>query len=172
MNRRPLHSLRNHGGKPGLPTGLSLTKAKRKLRAAGLEVGEVDRRPSGKRKDSVLKQGVGEGTELQPGSSVADAASLLGHTVDVYISTYLRPSEVGARSAASGLGAALASGPELFLKRYVAASGKGGVEWGCGGHGNCHRCPLGQVGRRPKQLRASGPRRPRRQEGFRGMRMV
>jgi hypothetical protein len=51
--------------------GLSLTRAKRKLRAAGLEVGEVDRRPSGRRKDSVLKQGVGEGTELEPGSSVA-----------------------------------------------------------------------------------------------------
>jgi hypothetical protein len=32
--------------------GLSLTKAKRKLRAAGLEVGEVDRRPSSKRKDT------------------------------------------------------------------------------------------------------------------------
>jgi resuscitation-promoting factor RpfB len=51
--------------------GLSLTKAKRKLRAAGLEVGQVDRRPSSKRKDTVLKQHVGEGTKLEPGSGVA-----------------------------------------------------------------------------------------------------
>jgi hypothetical protein len=51
--------------------GLSLTKAKRKLRAAGLEVGDIDRRPSSKKKDTVLKQGVGEGEELEPGSSVA-----------------------------------------------------------------------------------------------------
>jgi resuscitation-promoting factor RpfB len=33
-------------------------------------VGEVDRRPSTKRKDTVLKQGVAKGTELEPGSSV------------------------------------------------------------------------------------------------------
>jgi resuscitation-promoting factor RpfB len=50
--------------------GLSLTKAKRKLRVAGLEVGDIDRRPSSKRKDTVLKQGVAKGTELEPGSSV------------------------------------------------------------------------------------------------------
>jgi beta-lactam-binding protein with PASTA domain len=50
--------------------GLSLTKAKRKLRAAGLEVGEIDRRPSSKRLDTVLKQGVVEGKELELGSSV------------------------------------------------------------------------------------------------------
>jgi resuscitation-promoting factor RpfB len=50
--------------------GLSLTKAKRNLRAAGLEVGEVDRRPSSKKKDTVLEQGVAEATELEPGSSV------------------------------------------------------------------------------------------------------
>jgi resuscitation-promoting factor RpfB len=51
--------------------GLGLAKAKRKLRAAGLEVGDVDRRPSSKKKDTVLKQGVDKGTELEPGSSVA-----------------------------------------------------------------------------------------------------
>ena len=39
-----------------------------------------------------------------------DAAPLLGHTVDVYVSTYVRPSEQGARSAAHALGAALARG--------------------------------------------------------------
>ena len=51
--------------------GLSLTRAKRKLRAAGLEVGDIDRRPSSKRKGTVLKQGVTKGTELEPGSGVA-----------------------------------------------------------------------------------------------------
>ncbi len=50
--------------------GLSLVKAKRKLHAAGLKVGDVDRRPSSKRKDTVLNQGVAEGTKLKPGSSV------------------------------------------------------------------------------------------------------
>jgi hypothetical protein len=50
--------------------GLNLAKAKRKLRAAGLEVGEVDRRPSSKTKDTVLKQGVNKGTKLEPGSTV------------------------------------------------------------------------------------------------------
>jgi resuscitation-promoting factor RpfB len=50
--------------------GLGLARAKRKLRAAGLEVGDIDRRPSSKRKDTVLMQGVGKGTELEPGSSV------------------------------------------------------------------------------------------------------
>jgi PASTA domain/Protein of unknown function (DUF2510) len=50
--------------------GLALIKAKRKLRAAGLEVGHIDRRPSSKKKDTVLKQGVADGTELQPSSSV------------------------------------------------------------------------------------------------------
>jgi hypothetical protein len=51
--------------------GLSLTKAKRKLRSAGLEVGDIDRRPSSKPKGTVLKQGAAKGTELEPGSSVA-----------------------------------------------------------------------------------------------------
>jgi integrase len=44
------------------------------------------------------------------GVAPVDAAPLLGHTVDVYVSTYLRPSEQGARSAASALGTALAGG--------------------------------------------------------------
>jgi resuscitation-promoting factor RpfB len=51
--------------------GLSLTKAQRKLRAADLKLGEVDRRPSSKRTNTVLKQGVSKGTMLQPGSTVA-----------------------------------------------------------------------------------------------------
>jgi beta-lactam-binding protein with PASTA domain len=40
------------------------------LRAAGVEVGKVDRRPSSKRKGTVLKQGIRKGTELEPGSGV------------------------------------------------------------------------------------------------------
>jgi resuscitation-promoting factor RpfB len=50
--------------------GLSLTKAKRKLHAVGLEAGDIDRRPSSKRKGTVLKQGVDKGTELESGSDV------------------------------------------------------------------------------------------------------
>ena len=44
------------------------------------------------------------------GVAIVDGAALLGHTPDVYVSTYLRKSEKGARSAASALGAALAGG--------------------------------------------------------------
>ena len=44
--------------------GFGLAKAKRKLRAAGLEVGDVDRRPSIKRRCTVLKQGVDRGHEV------------------------------------------------------------------------------------------------------------
>ena len=51
--------------------GLDLVDAKRALRAAGLEIGEVDRRPSSKRKGTVLEQDVGEGKELEPDSSVS-----------------------------------------------------------------------------------------------------
>jgi resuscitation-promoting factor RpfB len=50
--------------------GLSLVKAKRKLRAAGLEVEDIDRRPPSKKKNTVLKQSVREGTELEPHSTV------------------------------------------------------------------------------------------------------
>jgi beta-lactam-binding protein with PASTA domain len=50
--------------------GLGLAEAKRALLAAGLKVGEVDRRPSSKRKDTVLQQGVGEGKAVEPGLSV------------------------------------------------------------------------------------------------------
>ena len=51
--------------------GLSLTKAKGELRAAGLDMGDIDRRPSGRKKDTVLQQGVDKGTEVKPGSRVA-----------------------------------------------------------------------------------------------------
>jgi integrase len=44
------------------------------------------------------------------GVAPVDAAPLLGHTVPVYIATYLRPSESGAQSAARALGAALGAG--------------------------------------------------------------
>src|SRR5215217_3771586 len=47
---------------------LDLAEAKQKLRAADLEVGKVARRPSDKKKGTVLKQGVAAGTELKPGS--------------------------------------------------------------------------------------------------------
>ncbi len=50
--------------------GLSLVEAKRSLRAAGVEIGKVDRRPSSERKGTVLKQRVGEGRKVKPGSSV------------------------------------------------------------------------------------------------------
>jgi integrase len=47
---------------------------------------------------------------IRAGVAIVDGAALLGHTPDVFVSTYLRKSESGARSAARVLGAALASG--------------------------------------------------------------
>jgi integrase len=47
---------------------------------------------------------------LRADVSIVDTAALLGHTPDVFVSTYLRKSEAGVGSAASALGAALAGG--------------------------------------------------------------
>jgi site-specific recombinase XerC len=52
------------------------------------------------------------------GVAPVDAAPLLGHTVDVYVSTYLRPSEQGAWTAADVLGAALAAAGLNVKFRY------------------------------------------------------
>jgi len=66
---RSVHTHTETGSSSG-DRGTWPSQSKRKLRAVGLEAGDVDHRPSSKRKDTVLKQGVGEGTELEPGSSV------------------------------------------------------------------------------------------------------
>lgn len=50
--------------------GIGLTDAKRALGAAGLKVGEINGRPSGKKKGTVLEQGAPEGKRLKPGSRV------------------------------------------------------------------------------------------------------
>ena len=50
--------------------GLDLVDAKRALRAADLEVGKIERRPSSRRKGTVLEQGVGDGREVKLGSRV------------------------------------------------------------------------------------------------------
>jgi site-specific recombinase XerD len=47
---------------------------------------------------------------IRAGVAIVDAAALLGHTPDVFVSTYVRKSEAAIRSAASVLGAALAQG--------------------------------------------------------------
>jgi integrase len=50
------------------------------------------------------------GELIRAGVTIVDAAALLGHTPDVFVSTYLKKSDAGVRSAASALGAALAGG--------------------------------------------------------------
>jgi hypothetical protein len=97
--------------------GLSLTKAKRKLRAAGLEVGDLDRRPSNKRKDTVLKQGVHEGTELEPGSSVAL----------VVVAPYPRVPSVVGRQEASAVRKLKNAGFKVKKTTQTRTSGKDGV---------------------------------------------
>jgi hypothetical protein len=96
--------------------GLSLTKAKRKLRSAGLEVGDIDRRPSSKRKDTVLKQGVGEGTELEPGSSVAL----------VVAAPYPRVPSVVGRQEASAIRKLKGAGFKVKKTTQTRTSGKDG----------------------------------------------
>jgi hypothetical protein len=58
------------------------------------------------------------GELIRAGATIVDAAALLGHTPDVFVKTYLRPSEAGLRSAASALGVALAGGSWMILKRW------------------------------------------------------
>jgi integrase len=48
------------------------------------------------------------GAMIRAGVSIVDGAALLGHTPEVFVSTYLKKSEKGIRSAAGRLGAALA----------------------------------------------------------------
>jgi hypothetical protein len=97
--------------------GLSLTKAKRKLRSAGLEVGDIDRRPSSKRKDTVLKQDVREDTELEPASSV-----------DLVVAApYPRVPSVVGRQEASAIRKLKNAGFKVNKTTQTRTSGKDGV---------------------------------------------
>jgi hypothetical protein len=97
--------------------GLSLTKAKRKLRAAGLEVGDIDRRPSSKRKGTVLQQSVDNGTKLEPSS-----------TVDLVVAAPLPrvPSVIG-KHEASAIRKLKNAGFRVKKARVTRTSGKDGV---------------------------------------------
>ncbi len=97
--------------------GLSLTKAKRKLRAAGLELGDIDRRPSSKRKDSVLKQGAAKSTKLEPGSSV-----------DLVVAApFPRVPSVVGKSKASAVRKIRSAGFKVKKTTQTKTSGKDGV---------------------------------------------
>lgn len=52
-------------------TGLSLERATKRLRARGLQVGTVSKRPSTKTKGTVLRQSDRNGSTLRDGSSVS-----------------------------------------------------------------------------------------------------
>jgi resuscitation-promoting factor RpfB len=97
--------------------GLSLAKAKRKLRAAGVEVGKVDRRPSTKRKGTVLKQGIRKGTELEPGSSVPL----------IVAAPYPRVPSVVGKSKASAIKKLKNAGFSVNKTTQTKTSGKDGV---------------------------------------------
>jgi resuscitation-promoting factor RpfB len=97
--------------------GLSLTKAKRKLRSAGLEVGDIARRPSNKSKDTVLKQDVREDTELEPASSV-----------DLVVAApYPRVPSVVGRQEASAIRKLKNAGFKVNKTTQTRTSGKDGV---------------------------------------------
>jgi hypothetical protein len=97
--------------------GLGLAKAKRKLRAAGVEVGKVDRRPSTKRKGTVLKQGIRKGTELEPGSSVPL----------IVAAPYPRVPSVVGKSKASAIKKLKNAGFNVNKTTQTKTSGKDGV---------------------------------------------
>ena len=97
--------------------GLSLTKAKRKLRAAGLAASDIDRRPSSKRKGTVLKQGVAKGKRLEPGSSVPLVVAAPLPRV---------PSVVG-KSKASAVRKIKSAGFKVMKTTQTRTSGKDGV---------------------------------------------
>jgi resuscitation-promoting factor RpfB len=97
--------------------GLGLAKAKRKLHAAGVEVGKVDRRPSSKRKGTVLKQGVRKGTELEPGSSVPLIVAV----------PYPRVPSVVGKSKASAIRKLKDAGFKVSKTTQTKTSGKDGV---------------------------------------------
>jgi hypothetical protein len=97
--------------------GLSLIKAKCKLRSAGLEVGDIDRRPSNKRKGTVLRQGVAKGKELEPGSGVPLVIAAPLPRV---------PSVVG-KSKASAVRKIKSAGFKVMKTTQTRTSGKDGV---------------------------------------------
>jgi resuscitation-promoting factor RpfB len=97
--------------------GLGLAKAKRKLLAAGVEVGKVDRRPSSERKGTVLKQGVRKGTELEPGSSVPL----------IVAAPYPRVPSVVGKSKASAIKKLKNAGFKIKKTTQTKTSGKDGV---------------------------------------------
>jgi resuscitation-promoting factor RpfB len=97
--------------------GLALTKAKRKLRAARLEIGDLDRRPSSKKNGTVLKQGVDKGTKLEPGSSVAL----------VVAAPYPRVPSVVGRQEASAIRKLKNAGFKVNKTTQTRTSGKDGV---------------------------------------------
>ncbi len=96
---------------------MSRAKAKRKLRAPGLEVGYVDRRHFSRSKGTVLKQGVNKGTELEPGSSVTL----------VVAAPYPRVPSVVGKSKASALRKLKDAGFKINKTTQTKTSGKDGV---------------------------------------------
>jgi hypothetical protein len=114
--------------------GLSLAKAKRKLRSADLEVGDIDRRPSSKRKGTVLKQGVGKGTELEPGTSVAL----------VIAAPYPRVPSVVGRSEASAIRKLKNAGFKVKKTTQTRTTGKDEVA--------LSQSPAGETRAKPKSI--------------------
>src|SRR5215211_5340011 len=97
--------------------GLGLAEAKQKLRAADLEVGKVDRRPSSKKRGTVLKQGVPAGTKLEPGSRVPLVVACPIHRV---------PSVVG-QSEASAIRELKSAGFRVRKTTQTRTTGTDGV---------------------------------------------
>jgi resuscitation-promoting factor RpfB len=114
--------------------GLSLAKAKRKLRSAGLEVGDIDRRPSSKRKDTVLEQGVDKGTELEPRSTVALVVAV----------PYPRVPSVVGKSDASASRKLKNAGFKVKTTAQTRTSGKDGVV--------LSQSPAGETRAKPKSV--------------------
>jgi beta-lactam-binding protein with PASTA domain len=87
------------------------------LRTVGLGVGDVDRRPSSKKRGTVLKQGIHKGTKLEAGSSVALVVAVPLPRV---------PSIVG-QSEASAIRKIKDAGFKIKKTKQTRTTGKDGV---------------------------------------------
>jgi hypothetical protein len=97
--------------------GLTMTQVRRKLRAAGLKVGKIQRKPSNAKSGTLLSQGVKSGTKLEAGSGVS---------VTFAISLPRVPSVVG-QSASSAVRELSGAGFRVVETRQTTNSGRNGV---------------------------------------------
>jgi hypothetical protein len=98
-------------------TGMNLARARQQLRARGLRIGRIERRPSAKRPGTVLDQGFYGGARVRPGATVPLVIAVLLPQV---------PSVVGT-SRAAAIKTLEAAGFEVITRTETRTSGTAGM---------------------------------------------